>query len=924
MGKKELTSLFSSDPDRYYRVPLFDRIGFSRHRCSKCGKFFWSIVFKDSCPDHEHYGFIGSPPTSKRLDYVNAWKDISGYFRNNDHSIVSRYPVVCRWRDDLYFTIASIVDFQRIVGGKVVFELPANPLVVPQMCLRFNDVENVGLSGRHYTSFCMIGQTSSANCPGGYWKDKCVELNYGMLTTVLGIKPTEITFVEDVWMGAGAFGNSLEYFVRGLELGNAVFTEFEGNENNFFVMKNKIIDMGAGLERLSWITMGTPTSYDCTFGPVTSKLIDLTGLPENSETISKYYEIMSGIIGDENLGNHFTSGISNVNAFRPFIAKKLGIEEEILARIISPYEALYTVADHTRTLLFAIADGSLPSNVGGGYNLRIILRRALSILERAGWKNIKLEDITDSHIDYLRSMYPELEEHREDVKIILGIESQRYLGTRERTRALAAEIKRLNKKLSIDDLIKMYESDGVTPEYLLEAGAIEEVPSNFYSKLATLHGEQISSRIETPLIGSEGLAATRLLYYEDESAYEFEATIIKVLDGKYVVLDQTAFYPRGGGQEPDKGHLDSFEVEEVFKQGDVVLHKLREPAKTSNLSEGKVIHGKIDAERRISITKHHTATHILNSAARNNLGPWVWQNSAFKEQDYGRLDITHHSALSREEMKRIERSANRIIAKNLPISINIYGRGEAEQKYTFRIYQGGVSPTSNVRIVNIEGWDIEACGGTHVNRTGELGLIKITKSERIQDGVVRLEFVAAESALKHLQELENSLNIIMQSLSANKDKVVESFLKSIDEANSYKKKIRAILKRITPMMAKSSCMEAHMLPGRNLKIYSTEDQQLDEEFHISVGQKAVEMDKSLIYIALIVKDSGISVIVFVGEDVSKMIKASVIAREISTCLGGSGGGGERFGQGGGNTKYRGKIKDVLSSVENIISRYAEM
>ena len=145
MGKKELAALFSSDPDRYYRVPLFDRIGFSRQGCSKCGKFFWSKVYKESCPDHEYYGFIGSPPTNRRLDYVNTWKEISAYFRDNDHSIISRYPVVCRWRDDLYFTIASIVDFQRKIGGKVVFELPANPLVVPQMCLRFNDVENVGV-----------------------------------------------------------------------------------------------------------------------------------------------------------------------------------------------------------------------------------------------------------------------------------------------------------------------------------------------------------------------------------------------------------------------------------------------------------------------------------------------------------------------------------------------------------------------------------------------------------------------------------------------------------------------------------------------------------------------------------------------------------------------------------------------------------
>ena len=139
--------------------------------------------------------------------------------------------------------------------NKVVFELPSNPLLVPQIDLRFNDIENVGLTGRHYTGFCMIGQTCNADADGGYWKDRCIELDYELLTSRLGIQSHEIVFVEDVWLGAGAFGYSLEYYVNGLELGNAVFTEFEGNENSHHVMDNKIIDMGAGLERLSWITM---------------------------------------------------------------------------------------------------------------------------------------------------------------------------------------------------------------------------------------------------------------------------------------------------------------------------------------------------------------------------------------------------------------------------------------------------------------------------------------------------------------------------------------------------------------------------------------------------------------------------------------------------------------------------------------------
>ena len=323
MGKKELTNLFSSDPNRYYKVSLFDRMGFKRQRCSSCGKFFWTLVERMLCPDHENYSFIGKPPTNKRLDYVNAWKETEEYFQFNGHSITRRYPVVCRWRDDLYFTIASIVDFQRVMGNKVVFELPANPLLVPQMCLRFNDIENVGLSGRHYTGFCMVGQICNADAPGGYWKDRCIDLDYGLLTNGLGIKPEEITFVEDVWMGAGAFGYSLEYFVCGLELGNAVFTEFEGNENNYHAMTNKIIDMGAGLERFSWITMGTPTSYDCSFGPVIGKLIDATGTFENSDILSKYFEAVSSKL--DAMGG-------DLKALKSLIAKELKISDDGLKK----------------------------------------------------------------------------------------------------------------------------------------------------------------------------------------------------------------------------------------------------------------------------------------------------------------------------------------------------------------------------------------------------------------------------------------------------------------------------------------------------------------------------------------------------------------------------------------------------------------
>ena len=858
---------------------------------------------KQVCPDHQYYGFIGEPPTNKRLDYISAWKEIEEYFQSNAHSIIRRYPVVCRWRDDLYFTIASIVDFQRVIGNKVIFELPTNPLVVPQMCLRFNDIENVGLSGRHYTSFCMIGQVCNADAQGGYWKDRCIELDYRMLTNALGVRKEEITFVEDVWMGAGAFGYSLEYFVSGLELGNAVFTEFEGNENDYRVMSNKIIDMGAGLERLSWITMGTPTSYDCSFGPVVRKLVDNSGTSESPEILSKYFTAVSTKLD-------FMSG--DIHALKSLIAKELKISDDLLTKMTTPYEAIYTIADHTRTLVFAISDGALPSNVGGGYNLRVILRRALSILERLGW-SMKLEDIADMHIDYVKHMYPELEEHREDVRTILQIESGRFIGSRERMEAIANSIKSTEKKLMVDDLIRMYESDGVTPDFLVDLGAIDSIPPTFYTKLAELHTSQTAAQAQKPIYGLDGVAPTRLLYYEDKSIREFTAKILKVIDKKFIILDQTAFYPRGGGQEPDTGEIDGVKVLEVIKQADIVVHKLQGPL---DFIDDKTVHGTVNDRRRELITKHHTATHVLNTSARFNLGSWVWQNSAFKEENYARLDVTHHSSLNREEVERIEMTANNIIRQNLPVKIKIYDRVDAEQDYSFRIYQGGVVPTSNIRIVNIENWDIEACGGTHVSTTGEIGLIKITKSERIQDGVVRLEFVAGEAAMNYIQKQENQLTMIAQSLGSSKEKVVESLQKRIEEAEAARKKVKTMLRKITPSIAKSISEEAKQLSSSGIKFYHVSDNEMDEEYHISIGEKSIESDPSLIYVAFISKGEGIRVIVFVGEQAQKKIKAASIARQISVQLGGSGGGNGRFGQGGG--RFKDKISTALVSVEELV------
>jgi len=895
VNKKEILDKFSADPQRYYNVNLFEDQGFERKSCKTCNRYFWTLdANRDKCPDHsdDTYSFIGEPPTSKRFDYTQSWKEVESFFVKNNHTSINRYPVVCRWRDDLYFTIASIVDFQRVMGSKVTFEFPANPLVVPQTCLRFKDLENVGVTGRHFSSFCMIGQHSIPN-ESGYWKDECVNLDFNLLTQQFGIDKKEITFVEDVWEGGGSFGSSLEYFVRGLELGNAVFTEFQGDLSDYKTLDQRIIDMGAGLERFAWITMGTPTAYDCCFGPITEKLIQDAGIDANSSVLVPYFTEIA-----KNLELY-----DDLSQVRKNAIKSTGLSDEQINRIITPLEGIYLIIDHIRTLIFAISDGALPSNVGGGYNLRIMLRRIVSTMDRLKLK-FDLDEIIDIQIDYLKNTYPELEDTRDDVKEIISIEAGRYDSSKQRMQKI---VSKLDKEPSVTDLIRLYESDGVTPEYLKEMKVISEIPSTFYAKLSDLH--QSKKQKEQLTLPLEGIPDTELLFYGDDPR-EFSAKVLKVFDN-FVVLDKTGFYARGGGQEPDHGKIAECDIVDITKHGNIVVHEI----KGEIPKEGDTVSCVVDSTRRDGITKNHTSTHIINTSARSVLGSWVWQHSAFKEADHARLDITHHSALTDEDVVKIEQAANGIIEKSIPVKIENFDRGTAEQKYGFRIYQGGVVPVKSVRIVSIGDLDIEACGGTHVANTSDVEQIKITRTKRIQDGVVRIEFVSGDGAKEFVKK--------KQVDSENKEK--EEKLREQEKERRLEQ--RQLAKERIPVIAKSllECKQGSVTidditmelaeSGKANFCYSTSDN-YDDVFHIGLGETLCKTDPKLVYCGLFEQGEKVRVIVYAGEDISKEKSAGEIVKSISQILGGAGGGSPKFAQGGGTDKS--KKEDAIKNAKSMI------
>ncbi|MHA1616036.1 MAG: alanine--tRNA ligase [Candidatus Njordarchaeales archaeon] len=824
ISKEELFKLFGKEE---YETEFFKEMGFVRKQCKVCGRFFWTLnPDRETCGDVEcegEYRFIEDNTWSREWDIHNTIRKWTGFFAERGHAVLDPYPVVARWRDDIEFTIASIAVFQPWVVKGIV-DPPANPLVIPQPCLRFggefSDIDNIGKTGRHLTSFTMGGQHAfNSEKSWIYWKDEYLRYNFEFMTKVLEIPSEELTYKEDVWSGGGNFGPSIETFAYGLEIVNGVFMQYEFIDSRWAPLKLKVLDVGWGLERIAWFRQRTPTIYEATFGPVFEWLKNQIGLEIDKELLVKYAKL-SGILD--------TKSPERFKKSREKIASLLGFSLKELEDKLAPIEAVYAILDHTKTLVFAIPDGGIPSNVGGAYNLRMILRRAVSLAENMNFQ-IDWEELLHKQIDYFSESFPRIEEGRDVVVDVWKVELQRYKSSLEKG---IAELLRLIKKKKLkviryEILRDLYINHGLPPssveEIAKKQGVKVEIPPNFFDLIRlekqAKSGEERKEDLEETIRRSlgkvlEGLPSTKPLYYEDQYMKEFDAKIVFVKN-HYVVLDQTAFYPRGGGQLEDTGEIiidgKILKVVDVRKIGNVIVHVVDSPVERELV--GKTIHGKINWRRRWLHMKHHTATHIVNAAARYVLGPHVWQVGAEKSEKYARLDISHHKNLTEEEINRIEELANKIVMENRPVKIEILDRTTAEKKYGVRIYQGGAVPGKYLRIVSVKDWEVEACGGTHVRSTGEIGFIKIIGTRRIHDGVVRLIFVAGERAYEYIKEQEKYLKEsceILKVVPGDLPKTVKRFFEEWKDQQEHITKLsNLILNHLETIIEK----EGKKLPG---------------------------------------------------------------------------------------------------------------
>jgi len=793
--KKQVRPMFEKNWQDHYKIKALTDLGFERRICKKCKRAFWSNTKRDTCADStcQSRDFIGHK--TKAYTYQETWKEIEKFFVKNGHGSIPRYPVIPRWRGDLYFTNASIIDFQPyVVNGEV--KPPYDPLIVPQTSIRFGDISNVGVTGTHYTTFVMFGQHAFNSDPKKpYWKEQALALDFEYITKVIGVKEEDLVFFEDVWEGGGYFGPSMEYYANGVELGNCVFMQFQDHgQGKYEQLKKPVIDMGAGFERLAWYTNGTPTSYDITFADVLKYLKKETGVKFDNKLLTDFYKLSGQLNADE---------VKDLKASQEIIAKNIGQSRDELFKKLDPIHALYAICDHTKTLLYTSTDGLLPSNSGGGYNLRILARRLFDIDSQHNF-NLDFERIFEEHVLSLKDFDPTLSKGLKTAIDVLAEEKNKYIANKEKAESKLSSILSSGRKLETKDFVTMYKSDGITKEQIegvaLKLNKKIDIPADYFGEIAESNLTGKSKEVNTldKLLESENkeiikmLKNTEKLYYEDKT----ECTSKVIYSAKhFIILDKTVFYPEGGGQTFDIGTINgSYQVTATYNYEGKILHFIDNQNKA--IAIGHSVICLVDDIRQKQLKCMHTGTHLVNAAARKILGQHIWQAGAHKDVSESHLDVTHYKQITKEELNKIEDQVNEWILDGSKVNIFILPKDEAEKKYGFRLYQGGAIPGNSLRIIEIPNIDVQACAGLHLKEIKDIGIFKIIKRTSVQDGVERIFFTVQRSALKYIKEEETYLNEASDTLSINKSELPKTLGNFFREWKDQRKEIDSLKHRI--------------------------------------------------------------------------------------------------------------------------------
>ena len=857
----------------------------------------------------------------KTSDIRKAFLD---FFNSKNHEVVASSSLVPSNDETLLFTNAGMVQFKDVFLGTETKNFKR--AATSQRCIRaggkHNDLENVGYTLRHHTFFEMLGNFSF----GDYFKEDAIKFAWEFLTeelkldkeklwitvykdddeaeeiwkNIIGIDPGRIARLGDddnFWsMGdTGPCGPCSEIFYdhgehidgtppgaegdegdRFIEIWNLVFMQFNRDESGKMEpLPKPSVDTGMGLERIAAVLQGVNSNYE------TDVFKDLINASEK-------------ILGNEGSTSH------------------------------------KVIADHIRSSVFLISDGVIPEKEGRGYVLRRIMRRGIRHGYKIGAKKPFMHLLVEDLIKLMNSAYPELKKKQKDIIELIKNEEIKFFETLETgIEILEDTISNMkNKTLSGDVVFKLHDTYGFPFDLTADIAREKQLDIDEERFNECMNQQKQTSKASSSFVSSlpaaSGIEETKFLGYEN---LESDSKILVIWKDQeridaaknkeeiFFACNQTPFYAEAGGQIGDKGKFASQSstgsILDCKKQGKVYIHKAI--VDKGSIKTGDVIKMSVEKEKRSAIAIHHSSTHLVHAALRAVLGDHVQQKGSLVDENKLRFDFSHTKPLTKEEITKIEDIVNKEALKNLEVKTELMKLDDALKSGAMALF--GEKYDDDVRVLTMgeNSYSVELCGGTHVNRTGDIGFFVITNQSSVASGIRRIEALAGSKSIEHVKKLRDVNLSLQNSLNVSADELQEKVNSLIEENKKLKKSSKS-------KSAKKSVISSEMHEFGDWKLIIEQVDVEDTKDLRSLADEQKNTNEKLCVVIFTESSNKIALVCGVTKNLSESLSAKEVVSELSNQINGKGGGRSDFAQGAGETD---NIKDFVTSIPNSVKSLAK-
>jgi len=858
-------------------------------------------------------------------------KKFLDYFAKQNHAIEHSSSLVPHNDKTLLFTNSGMVPFKDVFSGseKRSYTRAASC----QRCVRaggkHNDLENVGYTARHHTFFEMLGNFSF----GDYFKKEAIRFAWEFLTEEIKLPPEKLWVsvfedddeAEDIWVNdigfpknrisrcgakdnfwqmgdTGPCGPCSEIFYdhgesipggppghadedgdRYIEIWNLVFTQFDKQDDGYLKpLDAPCVDTGMGLERLAAVLQHVNNNYDTDgFQELTKAIVELS----DSE--------------------------SNIDQTDPSVR---------------------VIADHIRSTAFMIADGVLPSNEGRGYVLRRIIRRAIRHGHNIGINKVFFYRLAPILALQMKEIYPELKKNLANVEKILKREEDRFLETLDQGMSILEEsiTKLTSSVIDGKTVFKLYDTFGFPVDLTADVAREKGLSLDMEGFDLEMEKQRHRARASGDFSSQKTLSIDSETNFVGYDQLESNSSIIAIIkngsqvkeliegDDAVIFIESTPFYGESGGQIGDSGKL-------IFDDGIFEVIDTQKQVSGAYEHHGRVISGsiritdsvnaKVDSSKRKKIARNHSATHLLHAALRKVLGETVSQKGSLVNSDRLRFDFSHDEPLSTDEINEIESMVNRKILGNTEVHSQLTDIDHAKKLGAMALFGEKYGETVRVLTMGKDDFSVELCGGTHVDRLGDIGLFRITNETGIASGVRRIEAITGFTAYQYDKNKENQINQISNLVKSEPSNVIDKILQILDQQKKLEKQISIFQKQLAGNQSDDLLKNVKEINGVKLLSAKIEGIEIKDLRNI-VDKIKHKLAKAVVILAL-VKDNKVSLVSGVSKNLTDQYHAGEILKHVALQIDGKGGGRPDMAQGGGNNMSN--LDKALESVEQLIN-----